>query len=77
MKRDPIRERVLIALRQLPGATSRFLAQAVGHPYAAATVTAKLRDLRKQKHGGHKIACRRCPEEETGNGYVYRYWLEE
>lgn len=76
-KRDTIRDRVLAVLRHGGRFTGAGLAREVGHPYAAATVTAKVRDLRKQRHGGHKIKCWRWPEmEEPGKGYVYVYELE-
>ena len=55
--------------------TAADIARYIGHPYASSTVTAKLRELRKPKHGGHKIECWHCPEEESGSGYIYRYRL--
>lgn len=76
-KRDTIRDKVLAVLRSGGDYTGAELSRAVKHPYAAATVTAKVRDLRKARYGSHKIACRRCPEQETpGKGYVYVYELE-
>lgn len=72
-KRDPIREQVLKLLKRGGRWTGAEMARAVGHPFASSTVTAKARELR---NAGHTIKCRRFPEEERGNGYVYRYWLE-
>lgn len=75
-KRDAIREKVLAYLRRTPfwhqGAA---IAKAIGHPYAAATVTAKIRDLRKKPYGSHEIRCCRFPGLERGNAKVYMYRL--
>lgn len=51
------------------------LAVAIGHPYAGATVSCKLRELRLKRYGGHLILCRRCRAEERGPGKIYRYRL--
>ena len=76
-KTDPLRPRVLAELQRFSARgedpTAQQLAYAVGHPFAAATVTAKLRDLRKPRYGSHRIDCYRCAGEERGTSKVYRY----
>lgn len=72
--REDVRAVLMTAYVMNEWLTASEIAARVGHRYASATVTAKLRELRKARNGGLVIACVRCPEEEgSEGGYVYRY----
>jgi hypothetical protein len=49
--------------------TLREIAEATGHPEAS--VSARLRDFRRERHGGHSVLRRRVPD---GNG-LHAYQL--
>ena len=52
-----------------PYEVQREIVAGGGDFYSDATVTAKLRDLRKAAHGGHRVDKRR---RERGRGFEYR-----